>query len=100
MAEPVKKADYTKAVEAIEKQKELQDEAEKQAAAILHKEQLQDERTKLQSRVDEITDVLGDAGDYYKSYIALAEDLTKKGESHDAKNGKEDDLSKDKEGEK
>jgi len=57
--------------------KEAELEVEKKLAALLEKDSLEAEREKLQDRVNAITDVLGDAGVFYKSYIALANDIEK-----------------------
>lgn len=100
IAEPTNKKAFKEAVEKQEKEQQLQKEKEEKAAAILHEEELLKERTKLQIRVDEITNSLGDGVDYYKSYIDLVSDLEKEnfpGENSDANNdSKKDDLSKGK----
>lgn len=81
LATPKSKKAYENAVAKVEKQKTAQKQKEEQAAAILHKEELEEERAKLQVRVDEITHSLDDGAVYYKSYASLAEDLGKqKGE--------------------
>jgi len=69
-SEKVKKNLFAK----IEELKQIKEEEEKALAVILHKQELLAERTKLQLRVDEITDALGDASDYYKSYSDLGEE--------------------------
>lgn len=51
-----------------EEAKEKIEQKEKELAAILAKDELTEERKKLQIRVDEITDALADGKDYYKSY--------------------------------
>ncbi len=65
-------------IKADEKAKlEKQEENEKQVAAILEKDFLEKKRVSLQQEVDAITDILGDAAIYYKSYIDLSDDLGK-----------------------
>ena len=71
IAKPTNKKSYDAVLKKLEKNRIIQKEKEEQAAAILHKEELEGERSKLQVRVDEITHSLGDAADYYKSYAGL-----------------------------
>jgi len=96
-AEPLNKTALKTAVKKIEEKEISEKEKEKKASAILHKEELEDERAKLQSRVDEITNALGDAVIYYKPYGDLAADLEKqksesKDENQDSNDNKENDL--------
>ena len=57
--------------EAIEEK----EEQERQVAAILEKDFLENKRKTLQTEIDSITHILGDAQSYYKNYIDLVKDL-------------------------
>ncbi|WP_419767247.1 hypothetical protein [Arcobacter sp.] len=89
IAKPTNKKAYETALKEIEEEETIQKEKEEQAAAILHKDELEAERSKLQIRVDEITHSLGDGENYYKSYAGLGEN------NDNANDNKKDDLSKD-----
>jgi len=67
----------TKLTKEENDKKEAELEAEKKLAALLEKDSLEAERLKLQDRVNAITDVLGDAVVFYKSYIDLADSIAK-----------------------
>ena len=89
IAKPTNKAAYEAVLKKLEEEETIQKEKEEQAAAILHKDELETERSKLQIRVDEITHSLGDGENYYKSYAGLGEN------NDNANDNKKDDLSKD-----
>lgn len=95
IAKPNNKKAFDEVVVRLEEKRIEQEEKEKKASAILYAEELDTERAKLQARVDEITDAKGDAASYYKTYIDLAADLAKKGESNgkDSNENQKDGLS-------
>lgn len=78
IAKPKSKEEYEEILSKLEEKRLEKEEKEQKAAAILHKEELEEKRAHHQSEIDEITHALGDGAIYYKSYADLAADLEKK----------------------
>ena len=73
IAKPKVKKTYEALLLKVEEKKESNLQKEKNAAAILYKEELEAERVKLQIRVDEISEQLKDKEAYSKSLILVEE---------------------------
>lgn len=71
IAEPTNKKAYKEVLKKIKEKESKDKEKEEKASALLHKEELETERIKLQIRVDDITNSLGDGSEYYKSYLGF-----------------------------
>lgn len=67
-----------KMTEQATKELEEKEQKEKAAAAVLRRDELFEKRKNHQIEVDAITDILNDGAEYYKSYIALADDIKNK----------------------
>ncbi len=79
VVEFLNKKEFTALDEQIKKDEqeaiEEKEEQERQVAAILEKDFLENKRKTLQTEIDSITHILGDAQSYYKNYIDLVNDL-------------------------
>ncbi|UTJ05395.1 hypothetical protein [Arcobacter roscoffensis] len=100
LAEPTNKKIYTDYLKKLSEEKLLQEENEQKATALLHAKELKEKREHHQAQIDEITHALGDGATYYKSYVALAEDLAKKEstKNENSNDSKKDDLSQESKG--
>lgn len=81
IAKPTNKKAYEEVLKKIKEKESKDKEKEEKASALLHKEELETERIKLQIRVDDITNSLSDGSEYYKSYLGFTSTEKKLGES-------------------